>query len=214
MDESQIAYVFKKVQNGYVYRAPAPWLFSASPHYLVNETQKAEISQILSVKRVVLTAVAVTLFMLSIGVGAGAGVWAVSGKDQPGPAEIFLIALAVAASVSMALQALAWVQTRRLRPILATLPRTNERISIREMNRSIQKSQSVKSLILLGASQAFVFGCFMFSFGLNLNEVLVTGHASPKLYAFGFAAALSGAIAVTMFHRAIRQADKLQARAS
>jgi len=124
------------------------------------------------------------------------------------------MAVAVAASVSMALQALAWVQTRRLRPILAKLPRTNERISIREMNRSIQKSQSVKSLILLGASQAFVFGCFMFSFGLNLNEPLVTGHASPKLYAFGFAAALSCVIAVTMFHRAIRQADELLARAS
>jgi len=35
--------MFKPVADGWVYRAPNPWIFGDAPHYLVNDAQKAQI---------------------------------------------------------------------------------------------------------------------------------------------------------------------------
>ena len=36
--------LFKPVSDGYVFRAPSPWVVGPARHYLVNEAQKTELN--------------------------------------------------------------------------------------------------------------------------------------------------------------------------
>ncbi len=211
MNDSGMEYaVFKKVADGYVYRAPALWLFGASRYYLVNEAQKAEIVQVLKLKqasRPVTTGLVLGIFIV-IAVMA----WAYFGfhDREPGIADYFLLVVMVFALLFVLLQVFAWVQLYRLRPILAHLPQSNERISFSEMRAAARTSRSLKDLILIGASQAFLFAIALFNVGRNLGHAMAKGHGNFNLYAFSFVAILSGWVAFTQFRLALRKAERIE----
>jgi hypothetical protein len=39
---------FKRTAGGWVFRAPSPWIFGNTPHYLVSDEQKRKITQALT----------------------------------------------------------------------------------------------------------------------------------------------------------------------
>jgi hypothetical protein len=46
--------LFRATSDGWVFRSPNPWVFGDTPHYFVNDTQKAQIEVIVAPKRPVL----------------------------------------------------------------------------------------------------------------------------------------------------------------
>ncbi len=201
---------FKKVPDGYVFRAPKRWLFGGTDQYLVTEAQKAEIVQILARVQVnrpvtmglILGAVLVIVVMA----------WAYFGfhDREPKITDYLLLAGGVLASIFALLQVFAWVQRYRLSPILAQLPRSSERISFGEMKAAMQKNRSLKDSILIGSSQAFLFAVALLNIGLNVGQTIAKGHAPFNLYAFSFVAILSGWGAFTYLRRALRKAEEIE----
>ena len=43
--------LFRAVPGGWVFRSPNPWVFGDTPHYLVNDAQKAQIEAIVAPRR-------------------------------------------------------------------------------------------------------------------------------------------------------------------
>jgi hypothetical protein len=211
VNASQIeSVVFKKVADGYLYRAPGLWLFGAGRHYLVNEAQKADIARILKLKqanRPILTGVILGVFLVIVVMA-----WAYFGYHdrEPGFADYFLLFVMLAGSILALLQVFSWVQLYRLQPLLAHLPRSNERISFSELREAARKSQPVKDLISVGATLAFLCSVSMFNVGLGLGLAIAKGHGSFNLYAFAFLAILLGWAAFTRFRLAMRKAETLE----
>ena len=50
MADNREAIMFKKVPEGYLFRAPNPWLFGRARFYLVNDAQKAQLLAIVTAR--------------------------------------------------------------------------------------------------------------------------------------------------------------------
>ncbi len=131
--------VFKPVAGGYVYRRPTAWLFGSADHFLANEGQKAAILTILrSSTRAVLWTAGLSWFALSALSGTAVAVWARgSGHFAPGLDGVIAM-LAMTFSIYPAFVISRHVMLHRLRPVLATLAPTNERITSLEERQAIQ----------------------------------------------------------------------------
>ncbi len=211
MDASQIEYsMFKKVANGYVFRAPAFRLFGTGRHYLVNEAQKAQIVEILKLKEPNRSIVMGLVFGAVIVVVVMA--WAYFGyhDSEPGIAGYLLMMVMVLASIFALAQVFTWVQFYRLKPVLAHLPRSEERISFSELRAAAQKSPSLKASISNGAIQAFLFAVALFNVGLNLIPAITKGHGTFNLCIFFFIAIMSGWGAFKQFRLALRKAQEIE----
>ena len=114
---------FKRVPEGWVYRVPNPWLLGRSRHYLVSEKQKSDIAG--HHRRM-------WLFLL-LGVAVIAAVGApltLAGFDD----QQVVLSLATAALLGLIVGfvANAWL-CRTIRPIIADLPPTTQRIAQSEV---------------------------------------------------------------------------------
>ena len=129
---------FRQVANGWVYRAPNPWIFGDKLHYLVRDDQKARIVAVLTTPRLgllllvsilgQLVSVAIVLVVrLKFGVGLG---WTNNARDA-----FTLVAIALPVFVVIPTY-ISW-QLRRLKQILAGAPRTDERISDADIYRAM-----------------------------------------------------------------------------
>lgn len=134
---------FKPVPGGYVAQLPSPTLLGRSQRYLVNEAQKAEIAAALRRQRrfmlilmpiplaVALVAGLVyaqthTLSTLAIGIGT---------------ALVLVFVLFTVALINISMM-------RSLRPLLAALPRTDQRIRFDEQVERVAGAISGKVLVL------------------------------------------------------------------
>jgi hypothetical protein len=141
--------VFKPVAGGYVYRAPAPLLLGARDHFLVTEGQKAAIlATFTSSTRSVLWTIWISWLALSALLGTALSLWAYrSGHYAPGLGGVSAV-IAIMLAIYPALVISRHVLLHRLRPILATLPPTSERITSleeREAIRAVAKSAATIS---------------------------------------------------------------------
>jgi hypothetical protein len=130
---------FRPVSGGYVYRAPNTWLFGSAEHFLVTEGQKAAIlATVTSTIRPVLWITGISWIALSALMGTALSLWAyragyyASGLD--GVSAMIAMILSIYPAFVLSRQLL----LRRLRPILATLPLTSERITSLEERQAIQ----------------------------------------------------------------------------
>ena len=57
--------LFMKVDEGWVYRAPNPWVFGDCPHYLVNDEQKAQLTAIITPRHPVRLGVYIALILIA-----------------------------------------------------------------------------------------------------------------------------------------------------
>ena len=114
---------FKRVPEGWVYRIPNPWLLGRSRYYLVSEKQKSEIAG--HHRRMWL------FLLLGIAVIAAVGApLTLAGFDD----QQVVLSLATAALLGLIVGfvANAWL-CRTIRPIIADLPPTTQRIAQSEV---------------------------------------------------------------------------------
>jgi hypothetical protein len=142
--------VFKPVSGGYVYRRPAGWLFVSKDHFLVTEEQKAAILTTLTASsRSLLWIMGISWIALSALSGTAMSLWAYrSGYYTPGLSGV-IVMMAMALSIIPAVVIVRHAMLRRLRPILATLPRTSERITRLE-----ERQQAIKARAAVTISPA------------------------------------------------------------
>ncbi len=212
MDTSEIEYaMFKKVANGYIFRAPGLRLFGAGRHYLVNEAQKAEIVEILKLKEQPSRSIMMGL-IFGVVIVIVVMAWAYFGYHdrEPGIAGYLLMTVLVLAAIFAVAQVYAWVRFFRLRPVLAHAPRSNERISFSDLRMAAQKPASLKATIWNGIIMAFLFAVALCNIGLNLVSAITKGHGTFNLCAFTFVAILSGWTATKHFRLALRKAQEFE----
>jgi hypothetical protein len=140
---------FKPVAGGYVFQPPSlAWPFARAPRYLVNEAQKAALIACLRRQRQQ-TFLVVMLFALA-GVGLAMGLAMAGPAARISPVEF----VAVLAATMLAVVPIAILPhlklMRTIRPLLADLPRTDERITFADQVHTLAAAISVPLLVLGG----------------------------------------------------------------
>jgi len=177
--------MFKPVLGGYVFQSPA--LMGDGRNHIVNEAQKTAIMNILE-RWVFLIIFSVSLaFPLMLGLAIGlitavAAIWHAS----PGSFAVGIVVLLVLVGVVIVVVPIAYAR-RKLRPLLATLPTTEERITFRERSETAARTVSGVRLGLglgLGVLMMFVgimsviyeqrvFFGYIFGFGIAFSAYCV-----------------------------------------
>ncbi len=216
--------MFKRVTGGWVYRASTPWVlndaayylvstpwvFGDAPHYLVNDAQKAQIEAIIIPRRPILLGAIVFggIFAWMLAVGALLGVF----SEQNGPSSrdmVALFALTIFPLLAAALVA-GWIQRRRLQPILAGLPLTQERITVAEIRENARTATPYKRA--RNAYIAFLFACFA-ALGVAVSHFVAKPRLDSLTVVWTFIAVGLGRLAVVWYRRALRKAAETPAQA-
>jgi len=118
---------FRPVEGGrYLYAAPNPWLFGGKQHYVVNTEQKAALA---SVHRTMMRYVFWTIIIAAVTCAPLAGVF-LPAQSNTQQLAFLGVATLIGLAIGLALNALLM---HRLKPIIATLTPSNERITRRDM---------------------------------------------------------------------------------
>jgi len=116
--------MFKSVPSGYIFQARPPTIFHSAPAYVVNEGQKAQILAIVRAGSRLWTIIALlACIAVAVPVLLVMGQFGVPGIVRFG-AGIFIVSAVIIAVNSLHF----YLRQRRLEPVLAGLPRSNERL--------------------------------------------------------------------------------------
>jgi len=167
--------LFKRVAGGHIFQAPNPWIFGQSSHYLVNDSQKAQLLAIITPRRPMLRVAVITAGILLWTVAVAALVWAFS-ADQDLPTGPEMIAMALLTLVPMFLALVFALQRnlRRMQPVLAGAARTEQRISRSELRQAMAKAMTFRATLLIGAAWVIILLLQIFN--------LVMGSARHPLF--------------------------------
>jgi hypothetical protein len=125
MADNREAIMFKKVPEGYVFRAPNPWVFGRARFYLVNDAQKAQLLAII-------TARSQAVFWIALVALIGASTAAIaygSGHDDPTAGDVVIMLALLPVWIYAAVLISIGPMARRLQPLLAGLTPTDQRIT-------------------------------------------------------------------------------------
>jgi hypothetical protein len=181
--------VLKRTANGYVFRVPSRWLIGPARHYLVDESRKDAIVTALAEIRIER---AHALIFVVVAALAGLAI-SISFREH--------LALAAAFGFALLVVLVALVRFRQLvtlQPLLAQLPPTADRITLRDRLTAASAANSFTQLMMLG------IGCAAFSIvnALRLVELMpqADGDAlTARLLATGTAAVCFAGIAAADF---------------
>ena len=168
---------FKPVAGGYVFQPPSLfWPFARSRGYLVNEAQKAELADCLRRQRrqIFLLLVVYVLIVMALMVTAG-----LSGFAVRIPSVEFIVIVTVTALAVFPIVILPHVYLMRgIRPLLAGLPRTDERITGGDQLRSLAAAISGKLLLLGGIGG----GMTIIGNIVSIVDVIAEDRGGSRLY--------------------------------
>ena len=139
---------FRPVEGGFLYRAPNPWLFGRYRHYFVNAEQKATLA---SAHRTMMLQL---FWSIVIGAAACAPIAGVFLPSQSSAQQLAYLGVAalVGLAIGLTLNALL---LHKIRPIIATLTPSSERITQRQMF-STQTTTFSRRYVLGFAALSFV----------------------------------------------------------
>ena len=150
--DNREAIMFKQVPDGYVFRAPNPWVFGQARFYLVNEAQKAQLLAIVTARSpVVFWAALVAL----IGASTAALAYG-SGHDNPTMMDVVIMLALLPVWIYAALLASIRPTAQRLQPLLSGLPATDQRITAVDLRKAVRKTVSLRQYLTLGVSHAIL----------------------------------------------------------
>ena len=144
---------FKATDGGYVFQSPNPWIFARPRYYLVNDTQKAAISERMRRWRILLLTVMMVYFALI-------GLYIAFTTQSPGTFVglfrpiIQVVGMGFFGTVFSLLMGLTMVLVphiylmRGLRRLLSNAPRTSERITVADQLAKIATAVSSKLLVV------------------------------------------------------------------
>ena len=150
--------MFKPVPGGFVYRAPNAWLIGRGKFYFVTEAQKAEIVARSSPPKVAWVS-ALMMMMILLGLGAALTFsWYRHGYrfDVFTPGDIATVVVATLLAMLLAIRIAVQPLMNRLQPLLATLPKSDVRISSQELRRAALDLNTAKQLRRQAAVMAFI----------------------------------------------------------
>jgi uncharacterized membrane protein len=155
--------------GGWVFRGPSPLVFGDAPHYLVNDDQRAQIETILRPRRPVVLAVLLIAALFAWVFAVTGLVWAFgSGRDTATTGDIIVMVVLIVIPIIAALPVTAWVQGRRLQPLLKGLPLTAERITLAEINQSAKKVSTIKQSLLACISSVAACAAALAAVGMHI----------------------------------------------
>src|SRR6266700_326967 len=143
---------FKPTAGGYVFQAQNPWLLGPSRHYLVNEAQKAELVACLRRRLRVILPGAAIFMLIALGILMFAG----SSADALGLSTWGFVALLAFTLVLLSAIVPHLYLMRLIRPLIARLQRTDERITFRDRHGGFANTVSGKLLLLGGIGGAMM----------------------------------------------------------
>ncbi len=152
MVDNREAIMFKKVPDGYVFRAPNPWVFGRTRFYLVDEARKAQLLAIVTARS---QAVFWVVLVALIGISTAALAYG-SGHDDPTLRDLVLMLALLPVWLYAALLVSIRPTARRLQPLLAGLPPTDQRITAVELRKAVRKTISLPQCVMLCISQAIM----------------------------------------------------------
>ena len=166
---------FKSVAGGYVFQSPNPWIFARPRYYLVNEAQKAQIAERLRRFRLLnlINLPILVLFFAFMFLSPATFARLLQPATQLG-IGFFILVMALV----MPLIAVPHIYLMRaLRPLLAGVPRTNERITVAEQLPKIAAPISGKLLAIgVVGGLGMMVGAVLF-----LLDDFLEGHAGRSL---------------------------------
>jgi hypothetical protein len=163
--EAFTAAVFKRVPDGFIFRAPNPWMFGRARHYLVNEAQKAAIAARATGvgRRGLLLAF---LIWLAAFAGIVVALALLTGHDDPTLGDSVILFVCAVASLLVCLHVwYLWV----LRPFIAELPESRERITYRERREGVRRAMFLQSSLLTAAISSVACVANLFAFFLGTH---------------------------------------------
>lgn len=146
------AVLFKPVGDRFVFQAPNPWVFGRKSRYLVTEAQKQELLAIVTPRRPVLRVAVIAVAILLWTVAVATMCWAVSPHDDPTAIDVLVMSALIIVPIFGALIVALQRNLRRMQPILAGAPRTEERITQSELRQAMAKAISLRRSLILGAA--------------------------------------------------------------
>jgi tetratricopeptide (TPR) repeat protein len=199
--------LFKQVAGGYVFRAPNPKVFGSSDHYLVDAAQRDQIVAIITPGRPVL------LFAVWIGgffVALGAAVVALLVVTPHYPVTVLVVlTVAMLLVAVLALHLSANRKLRRLQPILAGVPQTDQRITIAEIRQALNQGLSYQQLRRTAISNAIA--CVASVAGIAVQLYFRKHNAGlfsdPLCLLFGFNALIFGLSSVSSFRSMVQKRE-------
>ena len=145
------AVLFKPVGDRFVFQAPNPWLFGRKSRYLVTAAQKEELLAIVVPRRPVLRIALITAAILLWTVAVATVFWALSPHDNPTALDVFAMSVVIIVPMIGALVVALQRNLRRMQPILAGAPLTEEQITPSELRQAMTKAISLRKSLILGA---------------------------------------------------------------
>lgn len=206
------AMLFKPFGDRYVFQATSPWLFGRCERYLVTETQKRELLAIVVPRRPILRIAIVTAAVLLWTAMVALAIWAISGNDQPGTRDIVAIVVLTVVPMCGALIAMLRRNRRRMQPILANAPRTDERITSRELRKAMAAAVTVRRAVLYASLWTMVCGFQVFTLIIRNPRHPLFGDFQS--YVNVFTATLAAGLAVyylVLMVRKLRQKETVSA---
>ena len=140
--------IFKAVPGGYVYRAPQAWIVGRGDHYFVTEAQK---SQIIALSKSPQFIVMFSWMMGLLFVGLAAAftlIWYRHSYQFPDLTSVDQAIILVTTIVALASAVVMTTrpQIKRLQPLLAKLPKSDLRLSRKDLRRAIMEANSSQQL--------------------------------------------------------------------
>jgi hypothetical protein len=168
---------FKPIPGGYVFQPPSLlWPFVRGSGYRVNETQKADLAACVRRQRGLIFLLLVAYVL--IGLGLAAAIDAAGAPGRISTAEfIAILAMTMLGAVPIVILPHIYL-VRTLRPLLADLPRTEERISLGYQLRSLAAAVSVPLLLLGGLGG----GLMIIGNVISIVDAVAEGRGGAKLY--------------------------------
>ncbi len=183
---------FKSLGDRYVFQAASPWLFGRGERYLVTKAQKRELLAILTPRRPVLRIAAITAAIVAWTAVVALAVWLFSGADQPGTREVAAIFISIVVPLFLAVVVALRRNRRRMHPILAGAPRTEERITRREQRTAMANAVTLRRAVMFGTLWSMICGLQVFALVMRNDRHPLFGDAQSyiKLFAATLAAGL------------------------
>ncbi len=168
---------FKRVAGGYVFQTYNPWVVGPKRRYFVNEAQKGRIAecmrQIMGELKPFIIVSAVVLPLLTL----AATFWFIIGLRAPlGTVYLYmgLLLLGIFLPYFAIIHA---YRIGRLHPLIAGLPRSDERITWREGTETFAANVSSKFLLILFVAPVIIFG----NAAMNLAVAIVEDRPIPLM---------------------------------
>jgi hypothetical protein len=168
---------FKQVAGGYVFQTGNPWVIGPQRRYFVNEAQKAEIAECMrQIMGELKPFIIVSLIVLPL-VTVAAAFWFIIGLRAPqGTVYLYMGLLSLGIFVPYFAIIHAY-RIGRLHPLIAGLPRSDERITWREVTESFAANVSLKFLVMLLVAPVIIFG----NVAMNLAVAFVEDRPIPLM---------------------------------